>query len=142
MRGANSDEEDTMSEGQGAPKPGTIGWIDLTVENADAVRDFYEAVAGWKTHNIEMGGYNDYAMIPAGGTDPVAGVCHARGPNTGMPPKWLIYINVEDLDRCLAQVEAKGGAVVRPMRTIEGYGRMAVIRDPAGAVAGLFEHKK
>ena len=32
-----------------APKPavGTIGWKDLTVENAERVRDFYMGVAGW-----------------------------------------------------------------------------------------------
>jgi predicted enzyme related to lactoylglutathione lyase len=27
---------------------GKIGWLDLTVDDADAVRDFYREVVGWK----------------------------------------------------------------------------------------------
>ncbi|HKQ96625.1 MAG TPA: VOC family protein [Candidatus Polarisedimenticolia bacterium] len=131
-----------MSEEGGAKKPGTIGWIDLTVENADAVREFYEAVAGWKASGIDMGGYSDYAMLPPGADDAVAGVCHARGVNKGLPPQWLIYINVDNLDSSLEKVKGKGGAVVYGIRDMGAYGRMAVVRDPAGAVAGLFEPKK
>lgn len=130
-----------MSDPSAAPKAGTVGWFDLTVENADSVRDFYKDVAGWTTSDIDMGGYSDYCMHPPGG-DPVAGVCHARGVNTGLPAQWLIYITVENLDRSLERVAARGGAVVRPVRDLGAYGRMAVVRDPAGAVAGLFEPKK
>jgi large conductance mechanosensitive channel protein len=31
-----------------APAPGSIGWLDLTVEDAPRLRDFYSAVVGWK----------------------------------------------------------------------------------------------
>ena len=48
------------------PKPGTISWSDLTIPNADAVRDFYSAVAGWKSMPIDMGGYSDYCMMQIG----------------------------------------------------------------------------
>ena len=131
-----------MSDEGSAPKPGVIGWIDLTVENADAVRDFYKAVAGWQATDLDMCGYSDYAMMPPGGGDAVSGICHARGKNTGLPAQWLIYINVENLDRSLEQAKAHGGALVYGIRDMGSYGRMAVVRDPAGAVAGLFEHKK
>jgi predicted enzyme related to lactoylglutathione lyase len=119
--------------------PGTIGWIDLTVEDAECVRDFYQAVAGWHSEPVDMGGYADYNMMPAPGASPVAGVCHARGVNTGLPAQWLIYIVVADLDVAVQAVEERGGAVVRPAGEPGGMGRMAVIRDPAGAVAALFE---
>ena len=36
-----------MSESQ--QQPGTIGWRDLTVPDAAKVRDFYQAVVGWKS---------------------------------------------------------------------------------------------
>ncbi len=38
---------------------GKIGWIDLTTENAEEIRDFYSKVTGWKFNNISMGDYND-----------------------------------------------------------------------------------
>ena len=36
------------------PKPGSIVWSDLTVPNAEAVRDFYARVTGWSAHVIEQ----------------------------------------------------------------------------------------
>lgn len=118
-------------------KPGTIGWHDLTVENAEQVRAFYEAVAGWEADPVEMGGYSDFNMRPAAG-EPVAGVCHARGSNAGLPPVWLIYVIVEDLDASLSSCAELGGTVVAPPRSM-GEARYAVIRDPAGAALGLYQ---
>ena len=39
---------------------GKIGWVDLTVKNADQVRDFYKEVIGWKPEAVTMGNYNDW----------------------------------------------------------------------------------
>lgn len=121
---------------------GTIGWIDLTVENAENVRDFYRAVAGWTAEPVDMGGYSDFNMIAPAVGEAVAGICHARGSNAEIPPQWLIYIRVDDLDTCLERVRTKGGEVLRKPGTGTGFGRFAVIRDPAGAVAALFEPKR
>jgi len=60
--------------------PGSIAWIDLTVSDADGVRKFYEAVAGWKTSLTPMGDYSDNTTSAAGGT-PVSGICHKFGVN-------------------------------------------------------------
>src|SRR5947209_17949788 len=85
------------------PQVGTIGWIDLTVHNAVEVRDFYQAVAGWAVTEVPMGEYSDYCMLPAADAAAIAGICHARGPNVGMPAQWLIYITVADLDVSVAR---------------------------------------
>ena len=128
-----------MSE-TSTPQLGTIGWTDLTVPNADEVRDFYAAVTGWMPQPLSMGEYNDYVMTTPGGTG-VAGVCHARGGNTGLPAQWLIYIIVEDLDESIRQCEAKGGKVIAGPKKM-GPSTYCVIQDPAGAVAGLFSTPK
>ena len=122
------------------PEPGSIGWIDLTVENAEAVRDFYAAVAGWHPSEVDMGGYNDFNMTSPTTGEPKAGVCHARGPNTDLPPAWLIYITVSDIDQSIERCLSLGGDLVRPLTQMGEYGRYCVIRDPAGAVAALFEY--
>jgi hypothetical protein len=64
---------------------GGIGWHDLTVEDAPRIRDFYQVVVGWRAEPLDMGGYDDYVMVQAGTADPVAGICHARGPNATIP---------------------------------------------------------
>ncbi len=119
-------------------KPGTIGWTDLTVPNADTLRDFYSAVAGWQAEALSMGDYSDYVMKAPGGT-PVAGICHARGPNVGLPPRWLVYIVVEDLDASLAQCQQLGGKIIAGPKGESPNPRYAVIEDPAGAPAALYQ---
>ncbi len=126
-----------MSGGGDEVRPGSIAWHDLTVDDAAGVRDFYVRVVGWAPEPVSMGEYDDYNLTTADGT-PVAGVCHARGPNAHLPPTWLLYVVVEDLDRSLEAVREGGGEVVAPVRTM-GEHRWAVIRDPAGAVLALYE---
>ncbi|HPF36361.1 MAG TPA: VOC family protein [Candidatus Krumholzibacteria bacterium] len=120
------------------PAPGTIGWIDLTVDDAAGLRDFYAAVVGWEATPLSMGGYDDYCVGPAEGGDPVAGVCHRRGGNAHLPPVWMMYIVVEDLDASLKACAAGGGALVGDVRKM-GEARYAVIRDPAGAHCALYQ---
>lgn len=121
------------------PPVGTIAWTDLTVEDAEAVRAFYEEVVGWSSDGVDMGGYEDFNMIAPGTGDPVAGVCHARGSNAGMPAAWMIYVVVADLDDSMARCRELGGTVVVDANDLGSLGRYCVIRDPAGAVMALFE---
>lgn len=117
---------------------GKIGWIDMTVENADEVRDFYAAVVGLKPDAVDMGDYSDYNMtMPADGT-PVCGVCHARGSNADIPPGWLIYFVVADVDASAETCQSMGGEVLVDPRGLAG-GRFCVVRDPGGATAALYQ---
>lgn len=121
------------------PEVGSIGWVDLTVEDAGKLREFYKTVVGWNDEGVAMGEYNDYMMkAPASGT-PVAGVCHKAGINADLPSHWLIYITVEDLDQSAQSVVALGGRLIVEPKEMGNYGRYCVFADPAGAVAALFE---
>lgn len=121
------------------PPVGTIAWTDLTVEDADGVRGFYEKVVGWSSGGVDMGGYEDFNMVAPGTGDPVAGVCHARGSNADMPAAWMVYVIVADLDESMARCRELGGAIVVDAKDVGSMGRYCVIRDPAGAVMALFE---
>jgi predicted enzyme related to lactoylglutathione lyase len=120
---------------------GKIEWIDLTVPDAERVRDFYARVTGWSASPVDMEGYQDFCMVPEGAGEPVAGICHARGQNAAMPPVWMIYITVDDLDESVRRCEALGGKLRTPVHNMGAQGRYCVIEDPAGAVAALFEKR-
>jgi len=125
------------------PSVGVIGWTDLTVDDAEGVRDFYAAVVGWSPEPVDMGDYSDFMMnCPATG-HAVAGICHARGTNADVPAaQWLVYITVDDVDRAARECEARGGTVLAGPKGAGGQGRMCVIRDPAGAVVALYASGK
>jgi predicted enzyme related to lactoylglutathione lyase len=116
---------------------GKIGWIDMTVENAAELRDFYSAVVGWRHEDVSMGDYSDYSMMTPQG-EAVSGICHARGSNAELPSGWLIYITVDDIDASIEACEAHGGEVLVPVKGLAG-GRFCVIRDPSGAAAALYQ---
>jgi predicted enzyme related to lactoylglutathione lyase len=119
---------------------GAVGWTDLTVPDADAIRDFYKNVIGWKTMDVAMGDYNDYCMLSPDDNAVRTGICHHRGSNEGIPPVWMLYINVADLDKCIEEVKKGGGAIVHGPRKMGDKARFCVIRDPAGAYCGLYDH--
>ena len=119
------------------PSAGQVAWQDLTVEEAETVRDFYAAVVGWTPSPVSMGEWDDFNMCGPDGA-PVAGICHARGGNAGLPPAWLLYVVVPDLDGALAEAEARGGERITEVREM-GPDRMVVIRDPAGAALALYQ---
>lgn len=116
---------------------GTFAWHDLTVDDAPRLRDFYADVLGWTSRGVSMGSYEDFDMVGPDGTS-VGGVCHARGPNTDLPPVWIGYVIVEDLDHCLQKVQAGGGRVVAGPKAMDAA-RYAIVADPAGATIGLYQ---
>jgi predicted enzyme related to lactoylglutathione lyase len=112
---------------------GTIAWRDLTVPDAERLREFYCKVVGWSSQEMD----GDFNMIPPGGGAPAAGICYARGPNARLPPQWLMYVLVEDVEASARIAVAEGGTIVDGPR-VAGFGKICVIRDPAGAVLALY----
>lgn len=123
----------------GKPNPGTIGWIDMATENAEQIRDFYASVVGWESEAVPVEDHHDFVITPAGGTEPVAGICHNKGPNADVPGGWMIYIHVDDLSASLESCVSLGGEKVGEVRTMAGYGKSCVIKDPSGSMCVLFE---
>jgi len=116
---------------------GKIGWIDMTVDDASGLRDFYKAVVGWEVEDTNMGDYDDYTMKASDGTA-VSGVCHARGSNASQPGGWMIYITVADVAVSAAACTANGGKLLVEPRGLAG-GQFCVIEDPNGAVSALYQ---
>ena len=119
-----------------ASDTGKVGWIDMTVDNAEDLRDFYVSVVGFKPENVDMGGYSDFNMTLPETGEAVAGICHARGSNADLPPGWLVYFVVRDVDASAEACTSAGGKLLVEPRGLAG-GRFCVIEDPAGAVAAL-----
>ena len=124
-----------MGDSAGA---GSIAWTDLTVSDAEGLKKFYQRVVGWESTPVSMEGYEDFNMVSPATGEPAAGICHARGANAHLPPVWLIYILVEDLEASLAACLEEGGTVLDGPRSMGPGSAYAVIRDPAGAVAALY----
>jgi predicted enzyme related to lactoylglutathione lyase len=116
---------------------GKAGWIDITTEDAGALKDFYREVCDWGEQSFDMGGYDDYVMLDTAG-EAVGGICHGRGANAAVPTGWMVYFTVASMDDAVAAATKGGGTVVDGPRTAGG-GTMAIVRDPAGNHFALYQ---
>ena len=107
-----SDEEQHEVEESIGPVIGQIEWLDLTVNDASRVKNFYSSVVGWKSDDVDMGSYSDYSIHTPEGRDTVAGICHARGPNANLPSQWLVYVRVASVQESADTCKRLGGEVL------------------------------
>ena len=117
-------------------KLGAISWMDLTVENAEQTKNFYQNVIGLTVESCSMGDYDDFVLIAPDDSNSQVGICHARGPNKNISAQWLPYFNVVDVEESLKQALAMGGEVVKEKTDMGSY-LMCIVKDPSGAVSAL-----
>jgi len=130
----------SASSADASASTGCISWLDLTVPDASAAREFYRQVVDWSVRDVEMQDegerYADYQMFGGDGA-PAAAVRHARGENLGLPPLWMIHLPVGDLAESLVRVREGGGKVLKATRGADGEYAHAAILDPVGAYLAL-----
>lgn len=119
-------------------KIGSIGWLDLTVDKAEDVKEFYSKVIGWQSNPVSQGDYNDFTMHSPADNSVQVGICHARGGNADIPPVWMVYFHVENIDDSLAMLAEHGGQQKGEIKNM-GADRYVLIQDPAGAHCMLYE---
>ena len=117
--------------------PGTVCWADLSTRDVDTAAKFYSAVFGWHIGP----GENDssgYLHIK-NGDQFIGGIPPAHMMPSNVPPHWMLYFLVDDVDQSTSRVTEMGGKVFMPPMTMEKVGRMSVVADGQGAAFSLFK---
>lgn len=110
---------------------GSFIWYELLTSDPEAATRFYAGLLGWhvSSHDGPNGGHPGYRIL-SHGAEAVGGMMQAP---EGVPPGWLGYIGVDDVDATLAAITADGGQVQMPARDLPEVGRIAMVTDPHGA---------
>lgn len=120
-----------MTSATATHTPGRFVWHDLITPDLEGAQRFYGALAGWTFKSQAMGpGQPPYAMAYAGDR-PIAGLTQA-GVGSGMPPIWLGYVSVPDVDAAADAARTAGGRVALGPAEMPGVGRFALLEDPQG----------
>jgi len=109
-------------------------WHDLMTSDVEGARTFYAKLFGWKF----VGSQNpkdtylhlESAGVMFGGLVTLA--------EKGIPPHWIAYVDVADVDACAARAQGCGGRLAVPASDIPSVGRFAVFVDPVGAHVAPF----
>ncbi len=114
--------------------PGALTWNELASPDTDASSAFYGGLFGWTVAPFE-GPPMPYWSIKNGEANN-GGIRELSPP--GMPPNWLVYFGVEDIDAALAKAGELGGETMFGPQDI-GIARIATVKDPQGAVFAVYD---
>jgi len=125
-------------------EPGALTWTELHTRDTRAAAAFYTQLLGWsaKTGGEGANAYTEFT--PQGGSYPTAGMmdmAHMGPQAANIPPHWLPYFQVADVDATANKAKQQGGQVHVPPMDIPNVGRFSVIADPQGAVLALYKPK-
>jgi predicted enzyme related to lactoylglutathione lyase len=116
-------------------EPGSLCWNELATRDIDEAKAFYRAVFGWEGDTNAYGD-TSYTEWKLGGRTIGGMIAMNDEWPAEVPPQWMVYFAVEDVDAATRRVEELGGKVaVAPSDTPAG--RFAVVNDPHGAVFSI-----
>jgi predicted enzyme related to lactoylglutathione lyase len=119
---------------------GTFCWPELSTSDAQAAKKFYSTLFGWQPSDSPMPQGGTYTMLKLGGKD--VGAMHPlmdEQKKMGVPPHWMSYVAVTSADDTVKKATSLGGTVIAPPFDVMDAGRMAVIKDPTGAVFSIWQ---
>ncbi len=80
-------------------KHGSFSWNELCTRDVPAAAAFYCQLLGWTTRDMDMGGGRKYTIFKSGNDD-VGGMMAIEAEWGEVPPHWMSYITVDDVDAC------------------------------------------
>ncbi len=116
---------------------GTLCWADLSTSDTKRASDFYSGLFGWQivADPKDQSGY----LHIKNGEHFIGGVPPAKYLQPGVPPHWLAYFQVDDVDVTAIKAKDMGAKLCVPPMSMEGVGRMSIIGDPQGAIFAIFK---
>ena len=118
--------------------PGAFSWNELGTRDPYAAQTFYSSLLGWEFERMDAGPIEYWTVGISGRQN---GGMRRMGDETppDVPPHWLVYFAVEDIEAATSVVADGGGQTIVP-KTDAGPGNaFAVLSDPSGATFGLFQ---
>ena len=123
-------------------KAGEFYWHELYTSDLEAGFAFYQQVAGWERMGaIDMGPMGTYLLWGRDGRQLGGMMTMPPGMKTpdgrDVPPSWMYYVTVEDLDDALERARGKGATVLNGPMEVPGGQRIVQLMDPQGAAFAL-----
>jgi uncharacterized protein len=113
--------------------PGALTWNELACTDMDVAHRFYSDLFGWTITPLED------TPMPYSTIQTAAGSTNGgmRPAMEGEPPNWLVYFGTDDIEGSLDKLRELGGGTMTDAMDI-GVGKIAIVRDPQGAVFALY----
>ena len=115
---------------------GRFCWYELLTTDVAAASAFYGSVIGWEAQDASTAALAYHLFTKA--TAPVGGLMDLpqEARRMGATPRWIGYVDVDDVDAIADRIKRLGGAVYVPP-TDSNIGRVSIVADPQTATLAL-----
>ena len=113
--------------------------VELNTPDPVKAKCFYAELFDWQLEDVPNPAVPTgiYTMIKVG--EGTGGGIMKKIPDG--PPGWLAYVEVDDIRAATKKAKSLGGEVMKDATEVIGMGWLSFIRDPTGAVLGLWQSK-
>lgn len=117
-------------------EPGALSWAEVYTPDGAATDAFYKAIFGYEQRQLGDGVNVDYTSWALGGDTVCGRMRMTPDYPADMPPHWMVYFAVSDVDAATQTVRELGGRVARGPAD-SPYGRWSTVTDPHGAAFAI-----
>lgn len=111
--------------------PNPVVHFEIRSSGAEDLQQFYADLFEW---HVDASNPMNYGLVD---THSERGISGGIAPASGEPNLVSFYVEVEDINAKLKEVEERGGRVVSPVTSIPGMVTFAMFSDPEGNCVGL-----
>ena len=113
--------------------------VELNTPDPVKAKSFYAELFDWQLEDVPNPAVptGTYTMIKVG--EGTGGGIMKNIPDG--PSGWLAYVEVDDIRAATKKARSLGGEVMKDTTEVIGMGWLSFIRDPTGAVLGLWQSK-
>lgn len=115
--------------------------FDIQADDVERAKKFYQNVFGWKIEQAmkkEDGGM-DYWMVDTGKGSGIGGGLSSRKEAETKSFQYDCTIEVEDIDKALADIKKNGGKIISDKMELPKIGFFARVKDTEGNVFNIMQ---
>lgn len=118
----------------------TIVHFDITVDDLEKAKSFYEEIFEWEFEKLSP--TTDYYLIHTKGVDGKTGLNGGMGKRKKPDQGTTNFIGVDSIEDTCESIEQLGGKVVEQKRLVQDWGFLAICQDTDRNTFGIWEDKK
>ena len=112
-----------------------ITHFEIHGEEEAKLAQFYGSLFGWEIE--QMPGVEYWRIqVPSTSNALAGGLTYRAIPGLN---GWLLFVNVESMDKTLRLIESLGGSVIRPKTAVPRTAWVTIVSDTAGNMFGVWQ---
>src|SRR5262245_59533642 len=114
---------------------------ELNTTDLEKSKAFYGKLFDWKYEDMPGADGMQYTVIGVANNKHGTGGGRLKERMPGAPSAWMPYVLVDDIQASTKKARSLGATVLKDVTEVPEMGSLSILRDPTGAIIGLWQTK-